>query len=291
MPNKLFKNLRTKIKSLKILDWILIIFGLLTILVFSVLFFRKSSNITVTIKVGSDSVFYDLWVPSLFDSSGTKDWYAESFYRGQTERDGLGKTQALVLDVFSYNKTQTRKTVYLTVNLNVTYNPSSNTYTYKGVPVLVGSSIKLNLDRTYVNGLITSVEGYPKIAERKSIVVEAQIREENSTFLETAGTKSYIADAIKIGDEVKDNNGTTLIKVLDKRVFPAKKTVTTSDGRVLERNDPSRKDVFLTLLINAEKIGNKYYLLDDIPILVDQILPINTQAVSIFPIVTKFLSY
>ena len=52
-----------------------------------------------------------------------------------------------------------------------------------------------------------------------------------------------------------------------------------------------RKDVFLTLEISAEKIDGKYFFLNDIPILVNQAIPINTPTVSIYPVVTKFLTY
>lgn len=288
------KHLILRLKSVKTFDWILVGLGLAALLIFAVLFFRKSSYITAVVEVGQNSIYYDQWLsgsPFWNDTSGTKNWFAETFRKGQAEKDGLGKTKAIVLDVYSYDKTPTRKTIYLTVKLNVIYSRSSNTYTYKGVPVLVGSPIKLNLDRVAVSGLVTSVEGFPTSTERKNIVVEAQIREENQTFLETAGTKKFLADAINIGDEVKDNNGLTLIKIVDKKVLPATKTVTTSTGRVLETSDPSRKDVYLTLNIYAQKVGDRYFLLKDVPILIDQIIPINTQTVSVFPVVTKFISY
>lgn len=278
------------IRNLKFFDWILIGLSLLAILVFAVIFFRRSSYIIAVVKVGEGSVFYPSWLTAWDDFSGTQKWFAESFYEGQTEKDGLGKIRAEVLSVYSYDKTPTRKTVYLTVKLKVVYNRASNTHTYKGVPVLVGSKIKLNLDSLYVEGLTISVEGFPENTVREKIVVEAQIREENSTFLETAGTKSYVADAIKVGDEIKDNNGKTVIKIIEKRVFPAQKVATTSDGRIILRSDPVKKDVYLKLEIQALKTGDRYFFLDDIPILVDQIIPINTSTISIFPVVTKFIS-
>jgi hypothetical protein len=121
--------------------------------------------------------------------------------------------------------------------------------------------------------------------------VEAQIREDDPTYLGTAGTKNYLADAIQKGDTVKDNHGQQMIKVLDKRVVPAEITVNTSDGRVIKATDPMREDVFLTLEILAGKIDGRYYLLNNVPILVDQPIPFNTLTVSVFPTVTKFLSY
>ena len=289
--NILIKKINLLSKRLHVFDWILIGLTVLTIIVFAFLFFRKSIYIVATVKVGEESVAYSSWLtgsPYWNDTSGTKMWFADILRVGQAEKDGLGNVKAEILDIYSYDKTQTRKTVYLTLRLNAVYNKASDSYTYKGVPVLAGSKIKLNLDNLYVEGLVLNVGGQKK--PRDIITVEAQIREENSTFLETSGTKAYLADAIKVGDEVKDNKGETLIKIIDKKVVPARKTIITSDGRVVLGYDPIRREVYLTLEVSAEKIGDRYFFLDDIPILIDQIIPINTSSVSVFPIVTRFIS-
>jgi hypothetical protein len=279
----ILKYLRSKAKHIKVFDWILIAFGFFALLLFIIIFFRKSEYITVTVSVGSDSV--------MWGTSGPEYWYAGAFQKGQEEKDGLGRIQAEVLNVFSYDKSPTNKVVYLDVKLNTVYNRSSNTYTYNGIPVLVGSDIKLTLDNVYVDGLVTEVQGFPGHSVGQNITVEAQILEDDSTFPGTLGTDTYIADAIHVGDVVYDNHGSEMIKVLSKTVTPAKITVNTSDGRVIEAYDPMKKDVYLTLQILAEKIGGKYFFLNDIPILVGQSIPINTQTSSTFPVVTKFLSY
>lgn len=285
MMQKLLKLLKNTIKNLKVFDWILVAFGLTAIIVFAILFFRKSSYITVTVSVSDDSIYYGpTWV-----NTGAKYWLANSFHKGQTEKNGLGKVQAEVLNVYAYDRTVLNKTVYLDIKLSTVYVRSTNTYTYKGTPVLVGSLIKLNLDNVYANCVVTNVQGYPE-APKQTITVEAQLREENATFLESAGTKGYVADAINTGDVVSDNNGNEMIRVLDKRVSPAEITVSTSDGRVVKGYDPTRKDVFLTLQISADVINGKYFFLHDIPILVDQQIPINTSTVSVFPVVTRFLT-
>ena len=280
---KLIKKLKDKIKKIKTFDWILIVFSILVISIFAYIFLRKTSEITVTVKVGEEEVYYSSW------DTGPKNWFANLFYEGLTEKDGLGKTKAKVLDVFSYNKTPTKKNVYLKIELKTVYNRASNTYSYKGVAVLIGSRIKLNFDKIFVEGLITEIEDFPEKREKVKIIVEAQIIEENSTYLETSGTKGYMAENIEEGEEIKDNKGNTIIKIIDKRVEPAKRTVTTSSGNILLRQDPLRKDIYLTLEINALKYENQYFLLDDIPILVDQIIPISTSKIFFFPVVTKII--
>lgn len=274
------------IKKLKFFDWILIGLGLLAMLIFAVVFFRRSSYKIVTIEVGQESVL--AWAE--WNTSGSKVWFSELFHKGMKEKDGLGKVKAELLDIFSYEKVPDRITVYLTTKLKVVYNRASNIYTYKGNSVLIGSGIKVNFDNLLVEGLITDIEGVSDKRERRLITVEAQIREENSTYLGTSGTRAYIADAIKVGEEIKDNKGNTMIKILNKKVEPAKKVVVTSDGRIMLKIDPVRKDVYLTLEINALKIGERYFLLNDIPIVIDYGIPINTSTASVFPTITKFVS-
>lgn len=280
---KINKKIKDKIKNTNSFDWIIIGLFISTVIVFGYIFLRRSSNIIVTVKVGNESLYWQQW----YDPSGTKNWFTNLFYEGLTEKDGLGKTKAEVLNIFSYNTAPDKTNLYLRTKLNVVYNRTSNTYSYKGVSVLIGSKIKLNLNRIFVEGLITEVEDFPEKSTREKIIVEAQIINENSTFLETSGTKEYVAENIKIGEEIKDNNGNTIIKIINKKVEPAKKIVTTSNGNVLLKKDPLNKDIYLTLEINAIKYENKYFLLDDIPILVGQNIPINTSIIYIFPTVTK----
>ncbi len=283
MQGKTVKYIKSKIKKLKLFDWVLIVFGLVTLVTFVILFFRKSTYITATVSVGEDSVIYG--------SLGPSTWFANAFHKGQKEKDGLGRVQSEVLSVYSYDTSPNHKTVYLDVRLNSVYNRATDTYTYKGTSVLIGSTVKLNLDKIYAEGLITEVQGFPTHSKKQTIKIEAQIREENPTYPGTAGTKSYLADAIKIGDTIKDNSGSTLIKILDKKVVPAQITITTSDGRALSAIDPIKKDVTLTLEVLAENVEGKYYFLNNIPILIDQAIPLNTDTLSIFPTVTKFLTY
>ncbi len=282
MQNSLYKNIISKIKKIKFFDWLLVVFSISFIVMFSFIFFRKSSYITATISVGEDSIVY-----SSINTSIPKTWFGNLFYKGQTEKDGLGNIQAEVLNVYSYDISANQKRVYINIKLKSVYNRATNSNTYKGVPVLVGSTIKLNLDKVYTEGLITEVQEYPTSSKNEAIKVEAQIREEDPTYPGTAGTKSYVADALNTGDAILDNNGKILIKIIDKKVMPAKITVTTSDGRAVATEDPLKKDVLLTLEILAEKQNNRYYFLHNIPILIDEKIPLNTKTISLFPIVTK----
>ena len=278
------KNIIKKIKHLGVFDIVFIALAVTSIVFFAYVFFRKSTYITVNIKVGEENIRYEPWIID----TGTRVWFAQLFYEGMKETDGLGRIMAEVTTIRSYDTEPARKALYLTTKLKAVYNRASNQYTFKGRPLVIGSTIKLNLDRFFVEGLVVHVEGVVDPREKVTLLVNAQIKDETVVFPETSGTDEYVANALKINEEIKDSQGKTIIKILDKRVEDAKRLVTTDDGRVLIQTNPLKKDVFLTLEVSAIKIGHQYYLFDDVPILIDEEIPINTTSISIFPVVTKF---
>jgi len=269
--------------KLNLFDKVLIFGAIVFVAFFASVFFRKSTYVTVVIKVGEESTRYEAWMVGM----GTKTWFSQMFYEGMKETDGLGDVKAEVLSIYSYDTLPSRRAVYLTLKLKAVYNRASNQYTFKGLPILIGSTIKLNLDSLYVEGLVTNLEGVKDIREKVTLKVDAQVREETPVYPDTSGAKDYIANVLEVGDEVKDGQGNTILKILGKRVENAKRLVTTSDGRALVQTNPLRRDIYLTLEINTVKIGDRYFLFDDIPLLIGEKIPINTETTSLWPEVTK----
>ena len=277
------KKVRAAFNRLTLFDKILIVIAILGFAFFAYVFFRKATYITATIKVGEDNISYEPWMVE----TGTRDWFAELFHEGIKETDGLGRVGAEVISIYSYDTYPSRKAVYLTTNLRAVYNRASNQYTFKGVPLSVGSKIRLNMDRLLVEGLVTHIEGLSDKREGVKLLVEAKLKNENSTYLETSGVEPYVADAIEKGQEIKDSQGKVIIRVVSKRDEDAKRLTTTAGGGVLVQNNPLRRDVYLALEVNAIKIGDRFYLFDDVPILVGGSLPFNTSTLSAFPEVTN----
>lgn len=270
--------------KLSIFDQLLIAVGILGVIVFAYIFLRQATYLTVTLKVGHEDVYYSIY------SQGIPTWFENYYFKGMTEKNGLGNVQAEVLDINSFHERPQTMTVYLKTKLKVTYNRASDTYTYKGTPVVIGNKLKLYLSNVLTDGLVTQIDGIPDTREKKTVVVESKIIEENITYSETSGTKAYLADSIGVGEEIKDLNGNIIIKVLSKRVEPAKRVTTNASGGLLVQSDPIRKDVYLTLELNTTKLQNRHFVFDDIPVLVDQQLPLNTTTTLIYTTVTKILS-
>lgn len=244
-----------------------------------VLLFRKSSELVVTIKVGENNVYYWPWK----SEGGSRPWFSNAMRVGMKELDGLGRVQAEVLDTYVFDTAPNRRAVYLTVRLKTVYNKASNTYTYKGMNLLLGSTIKLNLDELFIEGLITGVDGFTDNRKKVRLVIDAVLKDENDTYLETSGVDPHIADAISVGDKIYDNKGNVLIEVLEKRANNALRITVNSAGVTRVASNPLRRDVDLELLINAYETGGRYYVFDDIPILVGMEIPYNTKHLSIFP--------
>jgi len=273
----MFKNLRGKYNKLTLFDKVLVSLFVLGLVFFAYIFFRKSSYIAVTVKVGEDNIRYEPWV----QETGTRVWFSQLFYQGMRETDGLGRTMAELSSLRSYDTLPSRKAVYLTLSIRAVYNRASNQYTFKGKPLVVGSPIKLYLDRLLVEGLVTSVEGVNDPRERQELIVEAKLKEENPSFLETSGVENYIAEALTVGQRIMDSDGNVAIEIISKKSENAKRLVTTSDGRVIIQTSPLRKDIYLTLKINALKLGGRYYLFDDTPVLIGASIPLNTDLLSL----------
>jgi hypothetical protein len=266
-------------------DYLLLILLIFVAIFFAFILFRKQSYITVVVKVSDENINWS--------SPGTKDWFSSLFYNGMTEKDGLGRKEAEVIKVFSYNSMPDRKDVYLTVKLKAVFTKALDQYSYKGRPVLVGYPIMLQLDNINTEGVITNI-GDNTTGKKVQLILEVTTWDDKrgsfdiSNFTETTGIRPYIAEAILKDYVIADNKGNNIVKVLDKKVTDSIKLVTTSDGRVLIQKNPLLKDLNLTLAVQATEINGKYFLFDDIPILIGQKIPLNFNNVSIFPEVTKF---
>ena len=280
------KRLKKIFKKLTIFDYVLVSIFVFGVVFFALVFFRKQTFLTVTVKVSDDSV--------VWDSPGTKDWFSSLFYTGMTEKNSVGQVQAEVLKVFSYNIKPDRQDVYLTLNLKGVYTKALDQYSYKGRPLLVGYPIKLQLSNINVEGVITAVGDEDSARQKKvKLIVEVRTWDDKrdpyvtTNFNDTTGIRPFLADAINKDSTILDNDGGEVIKVIDKKVSDASKIVTTSDGRLFIQKNPLLKDMILTLEVEATEINGKYFLFDEIPILVGEKIPLNFSNVSIYPDITK----
>lgn len=250
--------------------------------IFVYFFFRSNSYVSVTVRVGDDNIVYL--------GPGVKPWIGMLFHTGMTERDGLGNVAARVTDVWTYKKTKTTEIVYLTADILATLNRASGQYNYRGKPVAVGSTLRMYLDGVAVDGLITDVKGVKDPRERKTIIVKAQLRDETPVYPQTGGVHQEIADAIRAGQKQTDNKGNTVVEIMDKQVSDAIQVITTAGGNTVVTTNPLRKDVSLTLELHVTKLNGRYYIFDDIPVLIGSTIPVSARYYFIEPTITELVS-
>lgn len=284
-PYRKFIQLVRGLTVFDVFVWVAILaagaFGLLVL-------FRQGATMTITVKVNDESVTFQSW---RYLGEGTRPWFAHLFRVGQKEKDGTGRSVAEIIGVRSFDTSPPKKVVYLDVRLKALYNRASGQNTFRGKPVLVGSPIRLALDDMMVEGLVTGINGKPDTRKRERLLVETEIREENPVYAELSGTKQYVADAISVGDTFSDDQGRPIVRVVGKSVTDAERAVTTADGRIVVQTNPLRKQVVLTLDVEATVIGNRYYIYDDIPVLIGLAIPINTPVISVWPEIKTIRPY
>lgn len=278
---KIIEKSTSYLRNLKFFDFLVISLFIVLGISFFFFFFRQSKYITVKLKITEKNVLYAYSAPP--------SWFVYLFKEGMKERDGLGRVNAEVLDVYFYDTTPANKAVYLTLKLRATYSSRSRGYKYKGKVVAAGEGLRINLEKILAEGLIVEVEGMESPFEEVHLQVKAQIVEIDRVFSETTGTEAYIADAIRVGDKVFDSSGRFMAEVMEKKVQPAQKNTFDDKGNVYQRFDPRKKDIFLTLKVRAKKINNEFYFFDDVRIKVSGDLPFHFKDISIYPVVTEIL--
>ena len=247
----LIKGKNIKLKTFDII--VVFAFVFICLCLFFVLF-RKQSNISVIVKVNEESLAYA--------NGGVPNWYVQFLHVGMKELDVFGRSTAEIKEIKTYFTSNQKSVVHLTIDLKAVYSLSNRQYMYKGKSVSIGSTIQLPLDNLSIKGMIIDIDGSKK-NNLKRLFVQARIISTDPVFPQTEGVSSYIAEAIKEGDVMKDSLGHPVVKIIKKIEEDAKMTVITANGDVILQKHPMRKDVSLNLEILGEKIGGRYYLFGD----------------------------
>lgn len=266
-------------RKLHLVDYLLLSIFSFLVLTFLIFFFRAGKYVKVTVKVTDKNILYSQNTPP--------SWFAYLFKKGMKEKDGLGRINAEIMDVYYYDSFLNQKAVYLTLNLRAVYNNRTGQYKYEGSPLSVGEGLRINLEKILIDGLIVRVEGLENLYEEAFYILKTQLIELDSVFPETTGVEPFVAEAIKIGDKVFDSRGDTVVEVLGKEVYPAKKNTFDNFGNIRQNVDPRKKDVYITLKVKAKKISNELYFLDDNRLKINSMIPLHFEGLSIWPTITE----
>lgn len=269
------------LRRLTVFDWLAISVVFLGLIFLGQFIFKKEKWVKIEVKVSRPELWGETLPPPY--------WLADRIKKGDEQYDSLGRKVAEVLDVRTYEWTRGKKIVYLSLNLRVEVDKRKRTLKFNQRPLEIGEEIDLELGEVGVQGLVTFVEGVPDTRVWEEKIVEVRIIEWFEVFPETLGTLPWRAEAIKVGDQVKDVQGGVAAEVLDKRVRPAEKIVKTADGRVFVRQDPIKKDVSLVLKLKTVKQAGVNYFLDEFKVKVGSTILLSLPEIDIWPEITRII--
>jgi hypothetical protein len=276
---KVKKKLKQVINKLTLLDFLVILIFLSGLLLFFFFFRRQEIFINARFKVTDEDALYARTNPSV--------QYAYSFTPGDIEKNELGQTIAEIISVDSYDLNPTTRVAIVDLKLKVVYNPLKKQYTLDGKPIVFGSSFNFAFSQVSFKGMVVDFPGLTQKEVVEKRIVMAQNRWDSQYFSDTSGVPEYIANAVKIGDEAKNINGTTLVKVLDVTIQPAKRTVVTAAGDTKVIQDPLRKDVFYKLEVTTKRIGDEVFMFDYQKFGIGEQIPLNLPQITTFPTIIE----
>jgi len=274
-----------RLRFLKRIGFTEILFFLffLSIFIFVFLYFHNTKKwINVEMKVTTD--------PSITSEyRSVPHWLINTVKKGDKEYDGFGQPVAEVIDIKTYDTWGSYKETYEKLRLNVLYNKNQHKYTYSSKDLMIGGPISVKPNGILSEGVITSIEGISD--ERKKVhkkVLVTLENGENYTYI-TTGIEPWIAEAVKVGDEMKDFDDHTIAKVLEKKVKPASRRTVDANGNPHLVQDPYLVD--MNLIMDVETIYDKgiYYFRENQKVEINQVLHIHTEKYDFGFLVTDIL--
>lgn len=269
------------LKRLSVFDWLVIFVVLMGLAFFSQFIFKEEKWIKIEVILAPREV--------LKGTEGLPYWLTDVIRKGDKQYGNLGKIEAEVLDVFAYELPGGRKISSLVLGLKVSINRNKQKYIFNNRPVQIGERIDLAVGNIGVQGLITYVEGVSDTRTWEEKIIEAKVTRYEEVFPETLGIDPWLAEAVKVGDQVIDTQGRVVGEIMEKRAVPSQKIVTTADGRVLIRQDPIKKDVTLVVKLNTLKQNSVNYFLNIYPVKVGSIIFLPLKEIDITLEITKII--
>jgi len=269
------------LRRLTVFDWLTILVVLAGLTFLALFIFKEEKWIKVEVKISRPEWWWNAKPPPY--------WLADTIQKGDKQHDSLGKKVAEVLDIKSYEWGEERKMTYLILNLKVEVEKRKKILKFNHRSLEIGKSIDLELSKTGMQALVTFIEGIPDTRIWEDKIVEVKVAHWSNIFPETLGLFPWRAEAIKVGDQMKDSQGRVIAEVLSKKAAPAEKIVTTADGHVFVRQDPLKKDVTLMIKLKTFRQNGIDYYLHDIKLKVGSQILLALPEIDIWPEVTKIL--
>ncbi len=266
------KNWKVILKDLHIIDVIGITIFFVIISLTALFFLRKQATVDVVLRV-SESGSLDIWYkPPL--------WYLDNLKPNVGESDWLGRRTIYIKNVNSFYTNQTNRLFYITISLQAAFNKRLNQYSYNGVPLLIGSYQTFKLQGVQITGVIQNLGQDIDKQVQKDFIVKGYldpVANDPSALVANSisdGIHKFLADQFTTGLKMKDSNGQTIAEVLEVNKSLATRQFIYQD-RLIKAADENNERVELKLRLNARQFGNLYFFMNEQPLLINALLPLD----------------
>jgi len=243
-------------------------------------FSRKTEYLSITVRLfNQDSPEYSL------DSNQPKAWYIEQIKKGKAQKNLLGETLIEIVDVYSYPNGYVYNDVYVTLKIKAIQNKITKQYVYEGSPLLIHDIKSFKIQDLMLNGEIIDLTNKPRETKKFKVVFELHDLRINFDFVNNSqamvkGVNNYVADLIAEGLSIKDSNKNELVTIKKVEKKPGERIIATNNG-LLSVQDQDRTQVVLETDLIAEKINNHYYYRKEEPLIVDEIIYLTFEQITV----------
>ncbi len=253
-------------------------------------FSRKTEYLNITLRLfNQDSPEYSL------DSNQTKAWYVEQVKKGKAQKNLFGETLIEIADVYSYPNGHVYNDVYVTLKIKAVQNKTTKQYVYEGSPLLIHDVKSFKVQDLLINGEIIDLNNQPRETKKFKVVFELNEMRINYDFVNNSqamvkGVNNYIADLMKQDLAIKDSSGNELVKINKVEKKPGLRLLATEKG-LIKLTDPDRTQVILYTDLIAEKINNHYYYRKEEPLMVDEVIYLTFEQITVSGTIISIESY
>lgn len=167
-------------------------------------------------------------------------WVANGINKGDKDKSIIGNANVEILDKLAYEGGSHGKHVILDMKLNALKDKNGK-YFYRNQPIEVNKWFDLRLGKVNEKVFLLYLDSKPQKKEKKKLKV----------VVKKAQELPYITDNLFIGDEMLNDKGESMAKIIDKTDKVAEIKSYTPSGELYFRRDPTTKDLTLTLELSV----------------------------------------
>ncbi len=237
------KRLKQKIFGLNIIDVFILLLVCLGVIFIVKKYQKKDQWRIVRVQVANPNGWGG------YDSQGSPFWLSDKIEKGMKELTSDGEISAEILEIQDYERGNEERDLYLIIEVNGYYDKTKEKFVFKNQPLAVGSLVEFDFSEVSFFGWVVD-ENY-NLSRENTEWFEVEVKWEE--------VDPWQAKVLEKGMVMRGFGEEIIAKLIDFQSENADIVTTDDLGRVYVKNNPLKRDVYLTLKLNVEKFGDEYY--------------------------------